>query len=161
MYILLDPPSSVPKHASSNEGAIRVYALQHASSRRKEGEGGGGGQGTQAADAKTKQTTGRRSEILISQCTAEGPRTRKGSQGGGRMFTGRVVWWGGGGGKDVHLPGCQLISELLPLSSSKGAMRAFSNGHSPLQLVDPALQQSLQHTKACYSAKQAKLTCCI
>ena len=47
-----------------------------------------------------------------------------------------------------HLPGCQLVSELLPLSGSKGAMRALSNRYSSLQLVDPPFQQSLQHTNA-------------
>ena len=52
--------------------------------------------------------------------------------------------WGGGGagGVGVHLPGCQLISELLPLSSSKGAVRALSNCHSSLQLIDPFLPTS-------------------
>ena len=61
----------------------------------------------------------------------------------------QAVWGGGGwGGVGVHLPGCQLISELLPLSSSKGAVRALSNCHSSLQLIDPSFQQALQHTKA-------------
>ena len=55
-------------------------------------------------------------------------------------------WRKGGGGGEVgekgggsfHLPGCQLIPELLPLSSSKGAVGTLSDCHSSLQLVDPS-----------------------
>ena len=54
----------------------------------------------------------------------------------------------GGGGGGGHLPGCQLVSELLPLSSSKGAVCALGNGYSALELVDPPFQQSLHHTNA-------------
>lgn len=44
----------------------------------------------------------------------------------------------------THLPGRQLVSELPPLGSCKGAVGTLGDRHSPLQLVDAPLQQPLQ-----------------
>ncbi len=47
----------------------------------------------------------------------------------------------------TDLPCRQLLLQLLPLSSSKGAVCAFSNGHCPLQLVNASLKQPLHNTR--------------
>ena len=46
----------------------------------------------------------------------------------------------------TDLPCSQLLLQLLPLGSSKGAVRTLSDGHCALQLVDATLQQALHTT---------------
>ncbi len=57
----------------------------------------------------------------------------------------------------TNLPCCQLLLQLLPLCSCKGAVGTFGDGHCLLQLVDAPLQQPLQ----CRQNKRARSALCM